>query len=92
MTKRVGRPPVGPRVTVRLPEDLLIRVDEEAARTAESRATSIRRLIAVALGSVEDGVDVAQIRRALALSPAERIRALVEAERNVSAVRRRAVR
>ena len=53
---------------------------------------SIRRLIGAALGAEHDGVDVAQIRRALALAPAERIRTMVAAERNVAAVRGRAIR
>jgi predicted transcriptional regulator len=77
---------------VRLPPELLARVDGLAQQASVSRATSIRRLIASALGAENDGVDVAQIRRALALSPAERVRTMVEAKRNVAAVRSRAVR
>jgi len=77
-------------VSVRLPDDLLARVDAESARLHESRAATIRRLVDDALG--DSGVDVAQIRRALALSPAERIRAAACTERGLARLRGRAVR
>lgn len=92
MANPAGRPPVGPRVTVRLPADVLARIDQEADRQGESRAMSIRRLLGDALGPADDGVDIGQIRRALALSPDARLRAMVEAERRVAAVRGRAAR
>jgi hypothetical protein len=58
---------------------MLARVDADAARHAESRAGSIRRLLAEALSSAGgDGVDRAQIRRMLALTPPERIRHMVD--------------
>ncbi len=77
-------------MSVRLPDDLLARVDAESARADESRAATIRRLVGEALG--DSGVDVAQIRRALALTPAERIRAVVRTERGLAQLRGRALR
>lgn len=71
---------------------MLARIDQEADRQGESRAMSIRRLLGDALGPEDDGVDVGQIRRALALSPDARLRAMVGAERRVAAVRGRAAR
>lgn len=81
---------MGPRIGVRVDADLLARIDAEAARWGESRASTIRRLLD---GSVQDpGVDVAQIRRALELSPAERVRAMVRAERALARIRGSAAR
>lgn len=62
-----------------------------AAARGESRAAAIRRLLEDALPA-ETGVDVVQIRRALALSPAERIRAMARAAAGVEALRGRASR
>lgn len=45
MTGR-GRPPVGPRVVVRLPDELLARVDRDAERAGETRSQALRRIIA----------------------------------------------
>lgn len=92
MTGAAGRPAIGPRVSVRFPPDLLARVDAEAARAGESRASVVRRLVGALLGHADDGVDVAQIRQALALSPGARIEAVARAVQNVSAIRGRAVR
>jgi metal-responsive CopG/Arc/MetJ family transcriptional regulator len=76
--KPKGRPRVGERVAVRLPPELLARVDAQAAGHAESRASSIRRLLAEALATRDDGVDRGQILRMLALSPRERIRHMAD--------------
>lgn len=42
---RGGRPPVGPRVTVRLSDDQLAYVDELAHVLRESRAEAIRGIV-----------------------------------------------
>jgi len=88
MPRPRGRPVVGPRITVRIDDDLLARVDAEATRSGASRASTIRRLIERSVG--DTGVDVAQIRRALALTPADRIRAAAHTERMLAQVRGRA--
>lgn len=44
-----GRPEVGPVIQVRLPEELLERVDYEAEKEGQSRAETIRRLLEKAL-------------------------------------------
>lgn len=75
--RRPGRPSVGDRVAVRLPPDVLHEVDRRACVLGRSRASVIRSLLGEALGTSappDDGVDRAQIRRALARSPQERIR------------------
>jgi hypothetical protein len=70
---------VGERVAVRLPPALLDAVEERARATGRSRAATIRALLTDGL-TVENarvepsGVDVPQIRRSLARSPAERLR------------------
>lgn len=73
--RRPGRPTVGVRVPVRLPDDLLSEVDERARTLGRSRASVIRSLLSHALGEppIDAGVDRAQIRRALARSPRERM-------------------
>ena len=48
-----GRPRVGPTIQIRLPADLLARVDRLAADTNSSRAATIRRLIVAALPAAE---------------------------------------
>lgn len=48
----VGRPKVGAEVLVRLGEDLLAKVDAEKDRTGESRAATLRRLVAAGLTQV----------------------------------------
>jgi len=74
-----GRPPVGERVAVRLPADLLVLVDHRARTSRQSRAGAIRSLLAEALRvDSPDGVDRAQIRRMLAMTPAERIRHMAQ--------------
>lgn len=40
-----GRPKVGPMVNVRIPPDLLRRLDIESQRAGERRAATIRRLL-----------------------------------------------
>ena len=75
VSRRPGRPAVGERVPVRLPDDLLNEVDQRAHILGRSRASVIRSLLLDALGHAppDDGVDRAQIRRSLALSPRERM-------------------
>lgn len=90
MPRSPGRPHVGPRVSVRLTAELLAQLDEEATRRGESRAETIRRLVGGALD--DSGVDVAQIRRALARTPAQRIRDVARVERSLAALRGRATR
>ena len=73
--RRPGRPAIGARVSIRLPDDLLREVDQRARILGRSRASVIRSLLLDALGheAPDDGVDRAQIRRSLALSPIERM-------------------
>jgi metal-responsive CopG/Arc/MetJ family transcriptional regulator len=86
-----GRPSVGSRVSVRLPADLLARVDARAAAIGESRASVVRDLLADALGAAPplDGVDRAQIRRMLALTPRERIRYMADVANGMIRLRER---
>ena len=44
-----GRPPIGPPFQIRLPDDLLAKLDARAAAEGVSRAEMVRRLLAVAL-------------------------------------------
>jgi metal-responsive CopG/Arc/MetJ family transcriptional regulator len=84
-----GRPAVGERVAVRLPPDVLEDVDRRARILGRSRASVIRSMLDHALQRApepDDGVDRAQIRRMLRLSPRERI----EHMENVAAQQRRA--
>lgn len=71
---------MGARVAVRLPPDVVALVDAQAEAHGESRSEAIRRLLSQALGSDQrpDGVDRAQIRRMLALSPRDRIRHMAD--------------
>lgn len=74
--RRPGRPAIGVRVPVRLPEKLLEQIDQRARVLGRSRASIIRTLLLEALGDSavpDDGVDRSQIRRSLALAPRERI-------------------
>ena len=74
--RRPGRPAIGVRVPVRLPDELLSQIDQRARILGRSRASIIRSLLLEALGDsavLDDGVDRAQIRRSLALAPRERI-------------------
>jgi hypothetical protein len=71
-----GRPAVGERVAVRLPPDVLDDIDRRARILGRSRASVIRSMLDHALRRApepDDGVDRAQIRRMLRLSPGERI-------------------
>ena len=49
MTASRGRPPVGPRITVRLPVALVDKLDIEASRREVARAELVRRIIVDAL-------------------------------------------
>lgn len=53
-----GRPEIGPAVTVRLPQDLLTRVDAYAAHHQIQRAPAIRRLITTALEDLTSSIAV----------------------------------
>lgn len=44
-----GRPGIGPPIQIRLPDDLLARVDERAKAEGVNRAEMSRRLLAAAL-------------------------------------------
>jgi metal-responsive CopG/Arc/MetJ family transcriptional regulator len=74
--RRPGRPTIGVRVPVRLPDELVEQIDRRARILGRSRASIIRSLLLEALGDSavpDNGVDRAQIRRSLALTPRERI-------------------
>lgn len=49
MTTR-GRPPVGPVITVRIPADVLARLDAEAARQGVTRAELVRNIVKEKVG------------------------------------------
>jgi len=80
-----GRPPVGEPITVRLPPGLLKDVDRHADAAGMSRAAYLRALIAAALP--HDDVDRTQIRRLLALTPAERVARNEANVRQMAAIR-----
>lgn len=95
--RRPGRPSVGVRVPVRLPDELLAEVDRRARTLGRSRGSIIRSLLLESLGhsaTPDDGVDRAQIRRSLAVSPRERIEHMTQVhaqqERLRGTARRRA--
>lgn len=90
MAKSAGRPPVGPRVAVRLPAELISRLDAAADAEGETRAATVRRLLEE--GVAESGVDIAQIRRALALTPAARIREVAATANTFESIRNAARR
>lgn len=48
-----GRPPVGVKVQVRIPTDVLAQIDELAARRAEPRAATIRAIIDAGIEQLE---------------------------------------
>ncbi|MCC5952237.1 MAG: ribbon-helix-helix protein, CopG family [Acidimicrobiia bacterium] len=88
---RIGRPPVGDRISVRLPEEMLVEVDRRAAAAGVSRAEAIRLLLGRALATGrDDGVDRTQIARRLAMPPAQRIATMAEETRRLLALARRA--
>jgi hypothetical protein len=79
---------------VRLPPPVLAFLDRQAAREGSTRARVIRRIVSEAMdASTPDGVDRAQIRRLLAMSPAQRVRHMTDVAnalvriRGVAAVR-----
>lgn len=75
-------------MAVRLPPDVLARVDERAMVSGTTRAATVRSLLEDALD--DSGVDTTQIRRALALSPGDRIRVAAAAANAMGAFRGRA--
>lgn len=66
---------------MRLPPEVLDDIDRRAHLLGRSRASVIRSLLLEALGrgdTSDEGVDRAQIRRMLAMSPRERMRHMSE--------------
>lgn len=49
MKAKGGRPPVGPNIHLKLPPDLLRKVDDAARRWNVTRSEAIRRLLDLAL-------------------------------------------
>ena len=91
--RRPGRPAIGVRVPVRLPDELLAQIDRRARILGRSRASIIRRLLLEALGDSavpDDGVDRSQIRRSLALAPRERIEHMTNVHAQQARLRGRA--
>ncbi len=84
-----GRPKVGQRVTVRLPDEMVDALDDEAKERGMTRAELIRQRL---FGGVESGVDLAQIQRQLAMTPAERVRHMAQAANAILAMRENARR
>ncbi|MFV0318678.1 MAG: CopG family transcriptional regulator [Microthrixaceae bacterium] len=81
---RVGRPSIGDRVSVRLPDDLLAVLDRRARDAGLSRAEAIRILLDRALSpSSDDGVDRTQITHRLAMTPAQRVHRMAEETRRL---------
>jgi metal-responsive CopG/Arc/MetJ family transcriptional regulator len=81
IARRRGRPGVGERVAIRLPQEVLDDIDRRARILGRSRASVVRSLLDQALGrspELDDGVDRAQIRRMRRLSPRERIDHMAE--------------
>jgi metal-responsive CopG/Arc/MetJ family transcriptional regulator len=91
--RRPGRPTIGGRVPVRLPDELVAQIDRRARILGRSRASIIRSLLLEALGDSavpDDGVDRAQIRRSLALAPSERIEHMTKVHAQQARLRGRA--
>lgn len=86
-----GRPRIGERISVRLPDELLARLDARADAAGISRAEAVRSLLARALVTGEDdGVDRTQLAHRLAMTPAERLAAMTAEARRLLALRGRA--
>lgn len=84
---RMGRPRIGERVSVRLPDETLKELDARAAAVGVSRAEAIRLLVDSALANQpNDGVDRTQIAHRLALSPAQRLHRMAEETRRILAL------
>jgi hypothetical protein len=86
----IGRPRIGERIAVRLPDDLLAELDARAEAAGVTRAEAVRVLLrrALAMGNV-GGVDRTQIAHRLALSPAERVGTMADEVRRLLALRER---
>lgn len=92
-SRRPGRPTIGVRVPVRLPDELVAQIDRRARILGRSRASIIRSLLLEALGDsavLDDGVDRAQIRRSLALAPRVRIEHMTKVHAQQARLRGRA--
>lgn len=84
----IGRPPVGQRVCVRLPDEMLHELDARATAAGLTRAEAIRRLLERTLSTgPHDGVDRTQIARRLRMTPSERFRTGVAEARRLRALR-----
>lgn len=78
-------------LVVRVSAALLTELDRRAAAAGVSRSEAARVLLDRALSSADDdGVDRTQITQRLALSPAERLRRMVEETRRLQALAGRA--
>ncbi len=83
----VGRPRIGERVSVRLPDEMLAQLDARAAAAGVTRAEALRTLLRRALTTgPDDGVDRTQITRRLALTPAQRLRLMTDEVRAILAL------
>jgi metal-responsive CopG/Arc/MetJ family transcriptional regulator len=84
---RVGRPPIGDRISVRLPERMIVELDARADAAGVSRAEAVRLLLQRSLSSsTDDGVDRTQIAQRLALTPEQRISRMVAETRRMLAL------
>ena len=80
----IGRPRIGERIAVRLPDDLLADLDARAQAAGVTRAEAVRLLLRRALAMGQDsGVDRTQIAHRLALSPAERVATMADEVRRL---------
>jgi hypothetical protein len=61
--RRSGRPPIGPATTLRLPPELLDRVDRWAASQGVTRAAAIRELLTEAFARRDQLVEEAMDKR-----------------------------
>jgi len=92
-SRRRGRPAEGRRVAVRLPPAAIAALDARAAVRGTTRAHVLRDIVAGALEvSGSGGVDRAQIRRMLEMTPAERVRHLVAVANTLARFQGSAVR
>ena len=53
-TPKVGRPPVGTKIAVRLPDDLIATIDELAAKTGTTRSAWIRDVVVDAVARKQE--------------------------------------
>jgi hypothetical protein len=86
-----GRSSLGRAVSVRLRADTLIEVDRRASAAGVSRSEVIRYLLDREFGiGFDDEVDRAELSRRLAMTPAQRVRTMVEETRRLLALQGKA--